>query len=246
MYRFALLSSGVIVLHTLVTILEESLFSNESFLRDAGGAFMTLVMYSVSVVWYLLLRVCSLSRRSHAAPLRKEMLYVVTLYVGTTTLTKSSLRYIDMPTQTVLKSTKLIPVMVGSVAILHKSFSLREWFSALMLVTGVTAFNLSSNMPSAPQTAMGIVCIFVALVCDALLGNVQKKVLSSGTTVDDLMLLQSAGGMVYMFVVCWCTSSLSSGFRLLFTDLVVCGARTSSVLLVFILRGPHLPSRLSF
>ena len=33
--------------------LQESLFSNENFLRDAGGAFMTLVMYTLSVVWYL-------------------------------------------------------------------------------------------------------------------------------------------------------------------------------------------------
>ena len=37
--RFVLIGSGVLVCHTLVTVLEESLFTNEAFLRDAGGAF---------------------------------------------------------------------------------------------------------------------------------------------------------------------------------------------------------------
>jgi drug/metabolite transporter (DMT)-like permease len=95
--------------------------------------------------------------------------------VGTTTLTKSSLRYIDMPTQTVLKSAKLIPVMLGSVVILRRSFSAHEWLSALMLCTGVVVFNLSTHLPSASQTAIGGVCILIALMCDALLGNGRHK-----------------------------------------------------------------------
>jgi hypothetical protein len=84
--RFALLATGVIISHTLVTILEESLFSNEAFLRDAGGAFMTLVMYSLSVAWYGLTRMCGSAARSPAASgrlsrreHRRELLTVVTL-----------------------------------------------------------------------------------------------------------------------------------------------------------------------
>ena len=76
-----------------------------------------------------------------------------------------------MPTQTVLKSAKLIPVMLGSVVILRRSFSSREWLSALMLCTGVVVFNTSTKLPSLSQTAMGSICILIALMCDALLGN---------------------------------------------------------------------------
>ena len=136
--RFFLIGGGVLVLHTLVTVLEESLFTNEAFLRDAGGAFMTLVMYSISVLWYMVVRAF---KRRHAAGLDRtslrDLLAVSTLYVGTTTLTKSSLRYIDMPTQTVLKSAKLLPVMLGSIVILRRSFSTREWLAALMLCSGI-------------------------------------------------------------------------------------------------------------
>ena len=78
----------------------------------------------------------------------KDLLTVVTVYVGTTTLTKTSLRYIDVPTQTILKSAKLLPVMAGSILILRRSFHRREWIAALMLVSGMVAFSSSSARPS--------------------------------------------------------------------------------------------------
>ena len=101
---------------------------------------------------------------------------VATIYVGTTTLTKTSLRYIDMPTQTVLKSGKLLPVMAGSIVILGKTYTAREWLAAALLCAGIAIFNLSTSFPEFRQTLAGATCIAIALVCDALLGNYQKKV----------------------------------------------------------------------
>jgi hypothetical protein len=39
----------------------------------------------------------------------------------------------------------------------------------------------------------------VALVCDALVGNYQQKVLSRGTSVDELMLFQVTRGVYAMY-----------------------------------------------
>ena len=88
--------------------------------------------------------------------------------LGTTTLTKTSLRYIDMPTQTVIKSAKLLPVMLGSVVLLQKRYRTRDWVAALMLCAGVGAFNASTSWPSLRQTELGVACIVTALLCDAL------------------------------------------------------------------------------
>ena len=54
---------------------------------------------------------------------------------------------------------------------------------------------------------MGSGCILVALICDALVGNYQQKVLSRGTSVDELMLFQSAVGAAYMLAVCLATAT---------------------------------------
>ena len=195
--RLATLALGVIFFHTIVTILEERLFSIEAFTRAAGGAFMTLFMYTCTAIIYLPpalrqrrergqeLRESS-STASHAAAL----LRVATIYVGTTTLTKTSLRYIDMPTQTVLKSAKLLPVMAGSIVILGKRFTRREWLSAACLCAGIATFNLSTHFPEPRATLAGTSCIVVALVCDALLGPYQKRVLSQGVSISELMCAQ--------------------------------------------------------
>ena len=69
------------------------------------------------------------------------------------------------------------PQMLGSLVLLRRSFSSRDWLAALMLVTGVVCFNLSNAMPATrQQTFRGSACIGVALTCDALLGNFQQKV----------------------------------------------------------------------
>ena len=168
--RFIMLVLGVLVMHTLVTILEERLFSIASFRNQSGGAFMTLFMYLFCVFVYI--PQVRMSGNSLPPSAYKMLLFVSTIYVGTTTLTKTSLRYLDMPTQTVLKSAKLLPVMAGSIAILGKSYSAREWMAALMLCSGVVIFNMSTNHPEFRSTIQGGVCIFVALICDAMLGCV--------------------------------------------------------------------------
>ena len=178
---------------------------------------MTLFMYTFTVVAYLpRVRNAGLSPKSY-----RMLAWVSTLYVGTTTLTKTSLRYIDMPTQTVLKSAKLLPVMAGSICILGKRYSLREWLAALMLCAGIVVFNLSTNFPEFRSTMAGAVCISIALMCDALLGNFQQKVLSSGVSTDELMLVQSLAGMAYMLVVTLLDGTLAPGVDLLLHDVEV-------------------------
>lgn len=219
--RFAILASGVIVSHTLVTVLEERLFSLDTFRTRSGGAFMTLFMYTATVLFYLP-REWSAARNLPSGS-RRLLLTVATLYVGTTTLTKTSLRYIDMPTQTVLKSAKLLPVMAGSIVILGKRYTVHEWIAAVMLCLGIAVFNLSTHLPEFRQSLAGAACIGVALTCDAMLGNYQQKLLTTtGVSSDALLLVQSAFGMVYMLIATSLDGTLAPGVRMLFEDSAVC------------------------
>ena len=85
------------------------------------------------------------ARRKVPADAHRLLLFVSSIYVGTTTLTKTSLgAYFDIHLNGVVKS-GLIPVMAGSIVILGKRYSLREWLSALMLCGGVVIFNLSTK-----------------------------------------------------------------------------------------------------
>jgi drug/metabolite transporter (DMT)-like permease len=214
MRRLILLGGGVIVLHTLVTILEEALFARPTFRAQAGSTFMTLTFYTMAAVVYA-------PRGSGSAKPRisRRVGYMIaassTLYVTTTTLSKTALAYIDLPMQSILKSAKLLPVMLGSIVILGQGFSLREWAAATMLVSGIATFSASGQQLPGAQTLRGGMCVMVALACDAALGNYQKKVLQQGVTVQMLMLYQSLAGMAYMAVATVASGTLGSGCRLL-------------------------------
>ena len=61
-------------------------------------------MYTLTAVAYLPSALRARRSEPRGLPVRHSaLLKVALIYVGTTTLTKTSLRYIDMPTQTVLK-----------------------------------------------------------------------------------------------------------------------------------------------
>ena len=239
--HFTLLAGGVLVSHTLVTILEERLFNMDSFKQRSGGAFMTLFMYTFTVLVYLPQQLGAVRRLPRESA--RLLFLVATLYVGTTTLTKTSLRYIDMPTQTVLKSAKLLPVMAGSIVILGKRYSYVEWVAALMLCGGIVVFNLSTHHHEFNQSLAGAACIAVALTCDALLGNYQQKAMTTASvSPDGLMLVQSSFGCVYMLFVTLADGTLLPGIRMLFDDPAVSG--TMVVWAVAITIGTSLVLRL--
>ena len=217
--RLLLLSGGVIVLHTLVTILEEALFAQPVFRAKAGSTFMTLTFYVMAAAAYAP-RGGSGGGGNKQPRLSRRLTGMIAasaaLYVTTTTLSKTALTYIDLPTQSILKSAKLLPVMVGSIVILGQRFTLREWLAAAMLVSGIAIFSASgSGQPRGAQSLRGGACLLVALVCDAALGNYQKRVLQQGCTVQQLMLYQSLAGMLAMGAACVASGTLLPGAALL-------------------------------
>lgn len=159
--RLLLLSGGVILLHTLVTILEEALFAQPVFREKAGSTFMTLTFYAVAAAAYAPRKCCcgggSGSKKPRLSRRLSGMIAAsAALYVTTTTLSKTALTYIDLPTQSILKSAKLLPVMVGSIVILGQRFTLREWLAAAMLVSGIAIFSASgSGQPRGAQSLRG-------------------------------------------------------------------------------------------
>ena len=167
--RLLLLSGGVICLHTLVTILEEALFAQPVFRAKAGSTFMTLTFYVVAAAAYTPRggggsgsKQPRLSRR-----LAGMIAASAALYVTTTTLSKTALTYIDLPTQSILKSAKLLPVMAGSIVILGQRFTLREWLAAAMLVSGIAIFSASGfGQPRGAQSLRGGACLLVAARVD--------------------------------------------------------------------------------
>ena len=64
-----------------------------------------------------------------------------------------SLSYLTYPTRVMFKSSKVIPVMLASVVIAGRRYSLGEYMAALLLVAGITMFTLADKVRVAVRLA---------------------------------------------------------------------------------------------
>lgn len=76
---------------------------------------------------------------------------------------------------TLAKSAKMVPVMIGSFVFGKQSFSWRQIFQAAFIVGGTSLVTLGSGKKSASSTWLGMQFIGAALICDAIVGGVQKR-----------------------------------------------------------------------
>lgn len=67
-----------------------------------------------------------------------------------------SLSYLTYPTRVMFKSSKVIPVMLASVVIAKRRYSLGEYAAAFLLVVGITMFTLADKVRRATRAALAL------------------------------------------------------------------------------------------
>ena len=146
-------------------------------------------------------------------------------YTVSTSLSKVSLAYISVPLQVVVKSSKIIPVMIGSRFITGKRYSRADYAGAVMLAGGVALFsgaggNLSAAAPAHPSggdaLSIGLGLLAVTLCADALLGNWQERTMhEAAISPSQMMLLQSIFAAGLSLLAAAAAGELAEGAALL-------------------------------
>jgi adenosine 3'-phospho 5'-phosphosulfate transporter B3 len=103
------------------------------------------------VVW----GVCGGGLRNRKAPHLQHAI-IGCLSFATMFLSNQSLLTLNYPTQTLFKSAKLIPVMIGALVINKKKFHILEYAGAACLLAGLVAFTLTdiNVTPKSVQTGV--------------------------------------------------------------------------------------------
>jgi adenosine 3'-phospho 5'-phosphosulfate transporter B3 len=128
--------------------------------------------------------------------------------VGTVGLSNASCDFLTYPTQVLFKSSKILPVMLMGTVILRKRYKLMEYICVLMITAGLFFLNSSSKSNhhangNETDTTLGFILISAALMCDALIGNVQEKVFKQyNPSTSENLIYTKFYGMVLAFVVC--------------------------------------------
>ncbi|XP_076038298.1 adenosine 3'-phospho 5'-phosphosulfate transporter 2 [Oratosquilla oratoria] len=207
--QFLLYVVGVFVFYLIYGYLLELIFTLEGM--EAHGWYLTLVQF----LYYAAFAVIQilLTKRS----IRKKIPWctyfiIAFLTVGTMGFSNSSVGYLNYPTQVIFKSCKLIPVMIGSVIILGKRYSPLEVIACLCMSIGLIWFTLADSTVQPEFQLIGVLLVSSALLCDAIIGNVQEgamKKYQEGTT--HVVLYSYSLGFFIILIGLLCTNKLFAG-----------------------------------
>ncbi|XP_023946904.2 adenosine 3'-phospho 5'-phosphosulfate transporter 2 [Bicyclus anynana] len=145
-------------------------------------------------------------------PLRTYAI-LAALTLGTMAFSNLALSYLNYPTQLIFKSCKLIPVMIGSIIILNKRYGLLDYVAAVIMCIGLTMFTLADSNTSPNFDIIGVIVISLALLCDAIIGNVQEKAMKQfQATNNEVVFYSYAIACVYLLVITGFSGVLTDGF----------------------------------
>ena len=123
-----------------------------------------------------------------------------------TSLGKFAYKYVNYATGTVLKSAKLIPVMVVSVVWLRRKYEPIDYVACFLLVAAACEFGLGEHENSdktenpSENYAFGVALSLITTGIGAFQSNVTDRILRDyGATVGENMLWTNAVGAVFIF-----------------------------------------------
>lgn len=219
--RFIICVSGIFVFYFVYGLAQESLFTEWRKEGVTCGWLLTFIQYAFYTMFTLIQRfVSGNSEDARVTPLAAYMV-LATFSVGTVGLSNASCDFLTYPTQVLFKSSKILPVMLMGTIILRKRYKAVEYVCVLMITLGLFFLNSSSKSNhrangNETDTSLGFLLISAALLCDALIGNVQEKVfkLYSPSTSENLFYTKFYG-MLLAFVVCTLQGQLVHMFTII-------------------------------
>jgi adenosine 3'-phospho 5'-phosphosulfate transporter B2 len=117
-----------------------------------------------------------------------------------------ALKYVSFPTQTLFKSSKIIPVMLVGKVLHNKHYQLRDYLEALTITGGIFIFMFTSKTPSKKlgggedvsleMLGVAILCIYV--LCDSFTSQWQKRVFDN-YRVDQFQMMLGVNGFSLLF-----------------------------------------------
>jgi len=140
-----------------------------------------------------------------------EVAPIAAVYMLAMWFSNASIGYVSYPVQTLGKSCKMIPVMLGQVVFDKVQHPLYKYACVLLMVVGVAMFNLSrmskkklavaveddESEDAWTKEAIGMGLLLMSLLCDSYTGPNQDRVLKTYKGTDrQLMAMQNLAGAV--------------------------------------------------
>ncbi|KAG5867459.1 hypothetical protein JTB14_024219 [Gonioctena quinquepunctata] len=213
--QFLLCSGAVFLFFLLYGYMQELIFTIDGF--RPYGWYLTLVQFGFYSIFALIeTNITGIGPRK--IPMTTYFILAF-LTLGTMGFSNASLGYLNYPTQVIFKCCKLIPVLVGGILIQGKRYRLLDFVAAFLMCIGLASFTLADSHVQPSFNMKGITMISMALLCDAIIGNVQEKSMkNSGAANAEVVLYSYALGFLYILVVMLISGDFIDGLNFFAKD----------------------------
>ena len=191
--------SGLMTFGLLQGYLQERMFEYAGW---SFGWFMTFVQMQVFVLASATqLVVLNRSSELWGVPWKKYLSLALPLALNQG-LGQAALSHVNFPTKVIFKSSKLIPTMLLGLTILKKTYSIKEYLAAFILVAGVIEFSLVDAKVSPRFTLAGVLMLSASVVADAVSVNVQEHLLLQvQSSKEQMMVASNLAGSAWVFAI---------------------------------------------
>ncbi|KNG77309.1 UDP-galactose transporter [Plasmodium falciparum IGH-CR14] len=130
----------------------------------------------------------------------KQIMLISITYSIAMIATNYSLSHVNFPTQVLVKSGKMIPIVVGGYFFFGKKYPYYDYISVFLITSSLVLFNLlrTKSSKEVHQTTFGILLLCISLLCDGLTGPRQDKLLSK-YNVDSVNLMFYVNIFAFIF-----------------------------------------------
>ena len=108
------------------------------------------------------------------------------LLMSSSSLSNTSLNYINYPTKVIFRSCKLLPTMALAVLINAKTFTALEYTCALSICVGLVIYAFSDSQDPATFSPHGVLLVCLSVLADAALPNAQERLFKLGASRSEV------------------------------------------------------------
>ncbi|VDN81810.1 unnamed protein product [Brugia pahangi] len=214
--QFIILCCAVFIFYIIYGFLQELMFKVDGM--ELYGWHLTLIQFLIySIMAQLESIYCAVINERRKIPIY-IYLQIATFTVGTMGFSNVAVGYLNYPTQVIFKCCKLIPVLIGGIIIQGKQYSCIDFTAACMMSFGLIIFILGDSVVSPMFNPFGYTMISIALLFDAIIGNIQEKSLHTYKASNNEMILYSYSiGFIYIMLGLMIYGNFLDGFYFFFT-----------------------------
>lgn len=204
-------AGGIFISFLVQGIAQEALYSKYPFRESIFFTFIQFFGYFLFSSKYIIKLIQKKENLHSSVWFYSLTSFGLFLSMGFSNLSVELLSY---PTAVLFKSSKMIPVMIGSMIFLKKKYNFLEILSVLMIVTGLIGISYSDKISKNQFNIFGVILAVTSLIADAFASTMQEKALvQNEASQSEVISMMYLIGSFYTFFVSLISGQLYRGIR---------------------------------